>query len=1179
MTTINFIKKRCADLFGIINIILVLASTSAYAQTTLGPTADTYLRGGTDAGNNFGSVNILAVKKASGAASTRRSYLKFDLSAITAPITGATLKLTVESVNGNNGDTPDNYSVYLVADDSWSEAGLTWNNEPAPLNTTPFPSSEVTVVGVVGPSGAGSILSFDITSAAQQEFAGDKVLSIAIASSGTRYLKFHSKESSGTSPVLEISTGSVSSGISGQPDISTMMGSCDFEGEIPGINAFNATESIQAAGLKYTRIGVFPNEYLVNGNPHPESIDDLVLLLYRKGIQPMLLIEHNPDNGALGNQQKWFDIGQAFAQRFKPNSSFLLQNGISNWGITRYSAINEPLIFLNQNDPLYFPVNDYQNAIKGFADGVHAAQSSLLVAPGGFMEVPLFTNWNPYMSGANGVGALLQNGTLDALDIHRYYDRNSAPYSLINKVASHQVLIDQIKSDHNITTDFRVWCTEYNARQAPNDNDNAKDFVTATWDLLTVRGSDGNIVSDFALAFRTYLPVSSNVNLGMAVSDFPFLGNPKGIAHQMLVNITEGFSMVDADEAAGVDILESGSNKKMWVFHNRNGWSNQVGSTFNITGIPAGANVLEVYRFNSWNALIGSKGSPNPDRTINVSGQSSLTVNQLNTGETYMFVAKPGASSGDMPSVSITSPSLSSTFTEGQTMTITATASDPDGIDEVVIYAGPVRLAELSAPPYTVDWTNIPAGTSKLLAIAKDNNGAVRMAELDVSVEHPSGNNLIVSADAYVKGRQTADTNFGSSPSLLIKDAGNENLQRRIFLKFDLSGLSTVQSAILRLRVANFGNSIHTIYAVPDAEDRWGESTITWNNQPSYPTTITSGNVAPEGQWTDFDITSHINNEIAGNGIASLAIWTSSTSFVEYFSKESGIGNEPRLLITGAQQPETTLNAVADTYSRGGSNANTNYGSNDNLKVKQAGSATYTRRTFVKFDLSTVSSSVSSALLRMRVSRNDGGNGPNNVSFTLVTDDTWQESTLTWNNEPATGLALGTHPSSTPVAVGEWMELDITSAVNQEISGDQQISILVTSDGTGNLDFYSKENAANSPPQLLLNAGSGARKSGNQLDQKASISDNDIVFAVYPNPVRENTIVAYATANTSDIQIAILDIQGKVLKEITEQGKPEGHHTILWGKIAGDQKWQNGVYFLRVSSDNHQMTKRVIISN
>lgn len=1219
-------------------LLLTLINLPSFGQLTLLPTDDTYVRGGGNSANNFGTDTILFVKNAAGDGFTRRSFLKFDLSAFLGTVSSAQLKLEVAR------EGTDTYSALLVPDDSWSETTLTWDTQPAVGD----------VIATSPGGGVGAVLSFDLTAAVIEQLTGDKTLSISLVSSGTSNLNFYSKEKVGKAPVLEL-TGPPP-GSTG-PDFSSLMGSCDFNGGLANVNAFDAAEALQAVGIQYTRIGIVPDLYLQGSTVRPESIDSVVLLLYNEGIVPMLLVEHNPENGALGPGSKWFDIGAAFAARFRPNSPWLLSNGISGWGITQYSAINEPLINGSQNPD--FPVNDYLAATQGFADGVHSVDPALEVAPGGFQEVPLFTQNNIYM---DGLAPLFNDGILDALDIHRYYDRRN-PYNLQFKRRSHQALIDSLEAWYNITADFRVWSTEYNARGTGSDEENAKDFVTATWDLLTVKGNNGDFVSDFALTFRTYLPVSSNVNLGMAISSFPFVGNPKGTAHQMLANITQGFRLVSGDESAGVDILE-GDEKKMWVWHNRAQWSNQFGTSFSINNIPSFAKTLEVYQYDSWNAVEGSTGTPAPARTLNIDGLSSVVVDQLDTGQTYMFIAKVDNTFNEMPNVTITGPSASDTFVEGDTLTVSATAADADGIAEVVLYAGPTRLGKVTAPPYALTWPNAPAGTTTLLAIAKDTKGAVRLAKTSVSVDHPNnGVNLLAAADTYVKGGQTDDDNFGSDPGLLIKTAANDNLKRRIFLKFNLDTLGTVEQATLRLRVARTGNANHSVYYVQD--DNWTESGITWNNQPPFTTEITSSSVAPEGQWTDFDVTSQVISEQSGDGVLSLVIWTSSTALVEYFSKESPPGNEPRLLVTsaGVQSPEIkfifpknefeypvnwpalalvkatsrdsasvtqveffigdslvktdtqwpyflrtnslpsgpfTLTAVAtdsegkqssetlnlatsfggisldpvdDTYIRGGNNSSTNYGLSDVLKVKASGAA-FTRRAFLKFDLSGVKRRVNSAILRLKVKRE----GTDDYRALFVADDSWDEETLTWDTEPLTGEVVD---SVQGAPLEEWINFDITAIVARELSGDKVLSLSLVSSGTSNLELYSKEGGFGNTPELLINPRNDpatAKLSAVALDEDSNDESATNAFIIQPNPVDLETTIAYVLDKSSPVEVVVTDVAGSIVAHHTLDPMSAGKHTLSWDRITQGQQLHNGIYLVRLVHNAGYFSQRVMVT-
>jgi hypothetical protein len=103
--------------------------SSGSTTTTLSATADAYVRDGTNAATNFGTDVTLAVKNATGIAvgNSRRSFLKFSISGITGTITSAKLRVFGSNASG----VANTDSAYSVTDNSWTETGITWNNQPA----------------------------------------------------------------------------------------------------------------------------------------------------------------------------------------------------------------------------------------------------------------------------------------------------------------------------------------------------------------------------------------------------------------------------------------------------------------------------------------------------------------------------------------------------------------------------------------------------------------------------------------------------------------------------------------------------------------------------------------------------------------------------------------------------------------------------------------------------------------------------------------------------------------------------------------------------------------------------------------------------------------------------------------------------------------------------------------
>lgn len=92
--------------------------------------------------------------------------------------------------------------------------------------------------------------------------------------------------------------------------------------------------------------------------------------------------------------------------------------------------------------------------------------------------------------------------------------------------------------------------------------------------------------------------------------------------------------------------------------------------------------------------------------------------------------------SNQPPAVSLTSPTDGATFTDPATIALSASASDADGtVAGVDFYRGTTLIGSDNSSPYSVSWSNVPAGTYSLSARARDNAGATTTSSsVDVTV-------------------------------------------------------------------------------------------------------------------------------------------------------------------------------------------------------------------------------------------------------------------------------------------------------------------------------------------------------------------------------------------------------------------------------------------------------------
>jgi chitinase len=108
----------------------------------------------------------------------------------------------------------------------------------------------------------------------------------------------------------------------------------------------------------------------------------------------------------------------------------------------------------------------------------------------------------------------------------------------------------------------------------------------------------------------------------------------------------------------------------------------------------------------------------------------------------YQDLGQCGAGTNQPPTASLTSPANGATFTAGANITLSANASDSDGtISKVEFFNGSTSLGVKTTTPYSVTWSNVPAGSYTLKAVATDNGGLTGTSATVSITVNPSGGN------------------------------------------------------------------------------------------------------------------------------------------------------------------------------------------------------------------------------------------------------------------------------------------------------------------------------------------------------------------------------------------------------------------------------------------------------
>ncbi|MEO7311812.1 MAG: DNRLRE domain-containing protein [Chitinophagaceae bacterium] len=242
--------------------------------------------------------------------------------------------------------------------------------------------------------------------------------------------------------------------------------------------------------------------------------------------------------------------------------------------------------------------------------------------------------------------------------------------------------------------------------------------------------------------------------------------------------------------------------------------------------------------------------------------------------------------------------------------------------------------------------------------------------------------------------------------------------------------------------------------------------------------------------------------------------------------------------------PPVLLVTTGDAYVRDGSYATTNYPTGD-LYVKKDVSTGYSRRAFLKFDLSSFTKALDSAFLRVYVTSASSAVPTINWEFYEVSDtSSWTETGITWNNQPAViGSAIATIPGK---MAGNFITIPVTAAVLSSLNANQQLSIRIGSTATSGatdahfasrealstdqrpiLILYGKDNTLMTQPLQVINANT------NKPPGLLNISETTgtLNFSAYPNPVLDNLNIRVLNLE-ANATIRLYNILGNKVRDI-----------------------------------------------
>ncbi len=324
------------------------------------------------------------------------------------------------------------------------------------------------------------------------------------------------------------------------------------------------------------------------------------------------------------------------------------------------------------------------------------------------------------------------------------------------------------------------------------------------------------------------------------------------------------------------------------------------------------------------------------------------------------------------------------------------------------------------------------------------------------------------------------------------------------------------------------------------------------------------------GNWIDtlklVDSTGTAGNFASAVAGSPVSIITGNDGNLYFISRANGAVY--KIIYSGTTN--AVLNPVADAFVRSGAGATINYGTNKKLQTENATSANSTYQTYIRFDISSVATNATSIKLRLYGYLNNTNIATANVQVFNVSNNTWQETTINYNNKPAgdvTVLASATVVGTTM----QYYEWDITQHVKSlRNAGATSLSLLLKNQNITNTTitaFFARESATNKP-QLSITYPGGRNTTDNKTLPVAQEQAPAFSFSVYPNPATNNITVQYSP-EFKNSKLIVTDIAGRNIK------------TILLSNISTQQimlhDLNSGLYLFYIESEGKKYARKVVV--
>jgi alpha-tubulin suppressor-like RCC1 family protein len=463
-----------------------------------------------------------------------------------------------------------------------------------------------------------------------------------------------------------------------------------------------------------------------------------------------------------------------------------------------------------------------------------------------------------------------------------------------------------------------------------------------------------------------------------------------------------------------------------------------------------------------------------------------------------------------------------------------------------VVVWGSDCCGETNVPPWLTDVVAIDGGDNYCLALQSSGTIVGWGFDRNGATATPGGSHIALAAGDRHGIAIRTDTTV----------AAWGGLQDPFFPNLDppYAGQADVPPSLVNVIGVGGGDS-HSIALIANDTNLWPNVYITSpvnNTTNAGPTNITITATATDWDGSVTGVQFYANGSLIGTDNASpySIAWSNVTlgSYSLTARATDNLGGSKLSAPVTLRITASTL-ALADAHVRDGASANSNFGTATNLELRTSSSGN-NRDSYLRFDISSFTG-VTGA--RLRISAKLDGSGSVGTTAYVVTNTSWSETGITWNNKPALSNALGS--ATVSGSSFAWYEIDVTShVIAEKAAGRNLISLALhnTATSTRMIQINSREATVNKPELILSSTNSAPAVTVTE-------PTNNAVFGAPAD------ITITATASDADGSVAQVEFFQGVASLGVRTSSP---YTLVWSNVSA------GTYVVTArATDNLGTTK------